>query len=401
MLLCTMSAPWPSKPMLGRYHVDLAKALGARGTRCDILCPAPIVPPCSAMLGSKVRAHAERPSHYEIDGVEIYSPRVPFAYPRAVRFSCAERAPGPVALLSRVALRGAIERAARATGAEGILAHGALPIGVAAADACGSLGIPMVVIEHSAEDVLRLTSDTPITSVYRGVYSEARAVLAVGPGMCTHLESIGVGNALLCPNGIPTDMPEAPAPGTSAGTRVLSAGHYYPRKGFETVVDAFAKVCAPDDELRIVTAAPDSLVQRIAASPAAGQIVVTGPLPRDRLVHEMRRADVFVLPAAGEAFGLVYAEALACATPVIMSDDSGFAASLEHHGVDPRSVGWTTPARDVEGTATALVEAMHDRARLHARARTGEEIVRRLFTWERAAETVAQAFDHNPSRIAA
>ena len=47
-------------------------------------------------------------------------------------------------------------------------------------------------------------------------------------------------------------------------------------------------------------------------------------IPKEELILEYRRADLFVLPSLAESFGLVYAEALSQGVPVIYSQGQGF-----------------------------------------------------------------------------
>lgn len=47
-------------------------------------------------------------------------------------------------------------------------------------------------------------------------------------------------------------------------------------------------------------------------------------IPKEQLIEEYRRADLFVLPSLTESFGLVYAEALSQGLPVIYSAGQGF-----------------------------------------------------------------------------
>ena len=45
-----------------------------------------------------------------------------------------------------------------------------------------------------------------------------------------------------------------------------------------------------------------------------------GPMPHDKVLQEMRKADVFIFPSLFEGFGMVITEAMSQGTPVIATD---------------------------------------------------------------------------------
>jgi glycosyltransferase involved in cell wall biosynthesis len=57
----------------------------------------------------------------------------------------------------------------------------------------------------------------------------------------------------------------------------------------------------------------------------SGRVLFPGPLYGDNKVAALTDADVFVLPSLYESFGVAAAEAMACGTPVIVTDGCGIA----------------------------------------------------------------------------
>jgi glycosyltransferase-like protein len=81
-------------------------------------------------------------------------------------------------------------------------------------------------------------------------------------------------------------------------------------------------------------------------------VLRTGPLPDEMLPTLMRRADVLAMPSLVEGFGLVALEALACGTPVLVSNRPPFTEHLH----DTPAVAWCEP-EDTASIAAGLQAA--------------------------------------------
>ena len=98
------------------------------------------------------------------------------------------------------------------------------------------------------------------------------------------------------------------------------------KKGCDLLVRAFAKIARTDDSLRLVFAGPDQTGWVAALGALAVQlgiadrIVWTGMISGDLKWGMLHLAEAFVLPSHQENFGLAVAEALACGTPVLISN---------------------------------------------------------------------------------
>jgi glycosyltransferase involved in cell wall biosynthesis len=105
---------------------------------------------------------------------------------------------------------------------------------------------------------------------------------------------------------------------------LLFLGRVHPKKGLELLLDARAGsnpapalpplVIAGDGDREYV----DSLRKRAGSGPGAP--IWTGMLAGDLKWGALRAAEAFILPSHQENFGLAVVEALACGTPVLISD---------------------------------------------------------------------------------
>ncbi|HEV2315075.1 MAG TPA: glycosyltransferase [Candidatus Acidoferrales bacterium] len=138
---------------------------------------------------------------------------------------------------------------------------------------------------------------------------------------------------------------------------VLFLGRLVPKKSPDLLLEAFAlwrRETLHTADSVLVFAGPeesDAYLARLkslaAASGIADNVLFTGPLYDDAKWAAYRDADVFVLPSQNENFGNSAAEAMACGTPVILTDQCGIAPI-----VDGRT-GLVVP-HDSRAIATAL-----------------------------------------------
>ncbi len=132
-----------------------------------------------------------------------------------------------------------------------------------------------------------------------------------------------------------------------------------------------------------------------------GRVTFREALSVEELVREYNRAQLLVSPSLYEGFGLPAAEAMACETPVIATT-AGALPEVVNHG----KTGWLVPPGDA-GALAGAIERLIDDGRLRQRlGRAGRRSVLERFTWRRAAEETAAAYEdvlgrpEAPSRLA-
>lgn len=118
-------------------------------------------------------------------------------------------------------------------------------------------------------------------------------------------------------------------------TEVLFVGRLEPRKGADLLLAAAPRILAADGDVRLTIVGDDAIpgaggVTMRAAFEAehpdlvrSGAVSFLGVVDDAQLQQLQRRADVAVLPSRFESFGLVYVEAMAHATPVVALRGSG------------------------------------------------------------------------------
>jgi len=211
-------------------------------------------------------------------------------------------------------------------------AHVGIPDGAAAAEVAATLGVPLLVTEHSSS-VTEQLEEEEARSTYLRLRGSGRRVVAVSRALAGRLESsLGLerGAIPVVPNIIRFDGFPLGAPGDRDPDELLWVGTRRQHKGIDVLIRAvaIARERQPGLHLRLVGRAPDQAGDRpwrdLADEVGLGDAVAFEP-PTDRagVAAAMRRAGIFVHPSPFETFGMVAAEALASGLPVAARRSGG------------------------------------------------------------------------------
>jgi glycosyltransferase involved in cell wall biosynthesis len=191
------------------------------------------------------------------------------------------------------------------------------------------------------------------------------------------------------PHGI--DAPADPSSCAERRREVLFLGRLCPKKGIDPLLRAWSRVQVqfPKWHLRIV--GPDergylASMKALAASLVVERVTFEGELVGQARDDAYERASVFVLPTLNENFGVAVAEALAHATPVIVTKGAPW-SGLERH-----RCGWWIDFGD-DALAAALAQAMSCPAgTLAEMGDRGRRWVQAEFTWDEVGAQMEQVY---------
>lgn len=172
--------------------------------------------------------------------------------------------------------------------------------------------------------------------------------------------------------------------------RCLAVARLVDRKGLDDLLHAFALLDAQDFTLEIVGSGPSEQALRQTAErlQLGNRVRFTGSLDRKRTAERYREADLFTLAPLEEAFGNVFAEALAAGLPIVGSDVGGIPELVEH-GVN----GLLVPPQQPAALATAirtLAADVQGRAEMRGRNRAKAEAT---LSWETMAARYATIYE--------
>jgi phosphatidylinositol alpha-mannosyltransferase len=194
------------------------------------------------------------------------------------------------------------------------------------------------------------------------------------------------GDYRVVPNGVL--IPDEADPANRDDT-IVFVGRHDPRKGLPTLLRAWPQIHARTGA-RLRLMGTDPLQYRLLHArlrfDEAG-IDVLGIVTNEVRTHELLRAKVSVTPAlGGESFGLVLAEAFACATPAVASNIPGYAAVAT-----PESAR-LVPPNDPDALTAAVVDVFSDEARRVEMGRAARAHAVASYAWDDIARRLEEIY---------
>ncbi|MFI6881065.1 glycosyltransferase [Streptomyces sp. NPDC050400] len=196
----------------------------------------------------------------------------------------------------------------------------------------------------------------------------------------------------LVPNGVDLDRfgpqgPSAPvrAADSPTGPLVVCVGRLCRQKGQDVLVEAWPEVLRTLPRARLVLVGDGPDAQRLrAAAPAS--VTFAGAV--DDPAPWYRAADLVVMPSRWEGIALAPLEAMACGSPVLVTDVDGARESLPAGAADR----CLTPPDDPAALARALVGLLGDAEDLRTLGRDARRHVRAHHDVRHTAAAVAQVY---------
>jgi glycosyltransferase involved in cell wall biosynthesis len=364
--------PRPDRPGFGRFVARQFEALVARGD-VDLTVISPIARPLLAGPAS-----ADGSYHYPVL-------HLPFA--TIPRFG----ARWNPALIARAALPIA-RKLHREAPFDLIDAQFFYPDGPAAARIASSLGLPLSIKARGSD--IHLWGKRPIAlGQMLDAATQASGLLAVSEALKHDMVALGM----------PTDMVTVHYTGLdhsrfrpihrnraraaiadqvpSEGPLLASVGNLIPLKGHDIAIAALAAL--PDARLAIAGTGPErDKLQRLAQGLGlAYRVHLLGQVDAETMAKLLSAADAMVLPSEDEGLANAWIEALACGTPLVITDVGG-----AREVVRDASAG-----RLVERTPEAVAAGVRDMlANPPSQAEVAAHAAR--FSWEANAAQLAEHY---------
>ncbi|SMC26709.1 Glycosyltransferase involved in cell wall bisynthesis [Desulfacinum hydrothermale DSM 13146] len=350
--LLVVSRFWPTKSntITGIFVVQQAKALERQGWELTVIRPAPAFKRSSKSIDPRLLGLSPSTRFIEVPFLSLPPSRL---HCSALAFnwkSCG------------YFVRRTVRQLAKRNHYHGILCHGLTnPIWT------DLIRAPSAIVVHGIDPLYQLICHKSTWQKrLRVAWSTFDWVLLVGRALQQYARQLSVPpeKIKIIHNGtdIPTDdgglSPQRPL---TKRRVVLSVSNLIPIKGIDLNLRALAEILQEhpqiDWEYRIVGDGPEKpRLQELATHlKIQDRVVFLGRLPYSDTMSQMQQCDVFSLPSWGEAFGIVYLEAMARGRPVIGCLGWG-AQEIVRHGKE----GLLVEPGDVNSLKQAILKLLSD-----------------------------------------
>jgi glycosyltransferase involved in cell wall biosynthesis len=164
------------------------------------------------------------------------------------------------------------------------------------------------------------------------------------------------------------------------------------KKGLDLLVESFSRVVKEFPDIMLVIAGPDNegygsiIKQRIADKGLSNNTLFTGMISGEVRLAAYRDATVFVLPSYSENFGMSVVEAMACGTPVVISDQVGI-----YRDIEQQQAGMVC-SLNVEEIASAILTLLQQEAKRADLSKKAVAMVRRYYNIEKVSKSFIEKY---------
>ncbi len=349
-----------ARPGFGLFVARQAEALAMRGdVELVVVNPVAIAPqPIDRLINSpETRALPEQTRDW---GAEVHYPRYPWLPRIGPRWNPALIARAVLPLAGRLHAKQPFDL---------VDAQFFYPDGPAAARIASALGLPLSIKARGSD--IHLWGDKAFARLAMlAAADQAGGLLAVSGALKADMAAMGMDAAKIAVHYTGLDHARfRPLPRTETRAALVAetglaipaevplligVGNLIPLKGHDLSISALAHV--PDAHVIIAGTGPEAEALRRQARELGleARVHLLGSVKPDALARWLAAADLFVLPSEREGLANAWIEALACGTPLVISDVGG-----AREVVTSPSAGRLAP-RDPRSIAAAVCEVLAD-----------------------------------------
>jgi glycosyltransferase involved in cell wall biosynthesis len=308
--------PDTARPNFGLFVEKSLRALAAQ-PGIDLTVVAPVgLPPFPLSFHPRYRALRDLPLKEHWNGLTVHRPRFTLLPKIGSRFNPAK--------IARAVLHVARDHIFDVVDAQFFY-----PDGPAAMRVAKALDLPFSIKARGA-DISHFGHDPATAPQLREAADKAAGLLAVSDAMRRDMAEIGIdaGKIAIHYTGIDTARfapGDRATRGADDGPAILTVGALIARKGQALVIEALPAL--PGVHYWLAGAGEEQARYRALAASlgVADRVHFLGPVAHADLPQLYRNADVVVMPSASEGLANAWVEALACGTPIVISDAGGAA----------------------------------------------------------------------------
>ncbi len=384
MRVLTLSWEFPPQVVggLGRHVYELSQRFANHGVKSHILTP--LVDDC--------------PSYEESRGAKIYRVGCPATRTKGFK--------SWIFGFNSDLIREGIKLDYQVGGFDLVHAHDWL-VGYAGRSLSRVLNVPLVSTIHATESGRNQGLHNPmqkeIHDIERNLVLESERIVCCSNYMRAEIKSLfnaSPSRIVVIPNGVSMSRSAVKDFSLNLETEgindrdqvIFYIGRLVREKGVTTLIRAFLKISQemPSAKLIIGGQGPQAseLQELVEELDLNDRVWFTGYVSEELRDWIYRRANVAVFPSLYEPFGIVALEAMACGTPVIVSDVGGLAEIVSHG-----ETGIKVAPADEEDLAFAILRILSD-SYLASRLRfQALRLIKDKYNWDNITDKTSQVYD--------
>lgn len=165
--------------------------------------------------------------------------------------------------------------------------------------------------------------------------------------------------------------------------RILFVGELIKRKNLPKLIEAVNILCKQGSKIHLTVIGKKTDETIYNQIKNLDYVEYHEPMPKEELIHYYRKNDVFVLPSLTETFGLVYAEAMSQALPVLYTKGQGFDGQFKDG-----QVGYSIDANDANDIVNKIKMTMENYNKLSHNCLTS--VVK--FSWDHITQRYSKIY---------
>jgi len=174
---------------------------------------------------------------------------------------------------------------------------------------------------------------------------------------------------------------------------ILFLGRINYKKGLDLLAKAFGELSSIYPDLYMVIAGPDNNYQDeleiiLRDLDVIEKVIFTGMLDGNKKIEAYVDADVFVLSSYSENFGMTVIEAMACGTPVVISNMVGI-----HREVKDNNAGIVTENK-VDSLLVAIKSLLDNQELRKKYSENGKKFVKQYYDIDKVADSMISQYEY-------
>lgn len=174
---------------------------------------------------------------------------------------------------------------------------------------------------------------------------------------------------------------------------VMSAGRMVPEKGFQTLVDAAARVLPNFHNVKFVISGKGGMLENLRARAdymgISDRVWFVGYMSDEDLNKLFVVSDLAVFPSLYEPFGITALEAMAAGTPVVVADSGGLGEIVDHG-----YTGIKTYTGNPESLAWGILELLYNPDYAYKIRENAYNKALNVFNWDKIATDTISVYEY-------